>query len=55
MLAHTDLALSEIAYAVGFSDQSHLARHFRRRSASRLDNFGGRSDSYVLPDLDSFL
>jgi transcriptional regulator of acetoin/glycerol metabolism/AraC-like DNA-binding protein len=30
MLAHTDLALSEIAYAVGFSDQSHLARHFRR-------------------------
>jgi AraC-like DNA-binding protein len=30
MLAHTDLPLSEIAYAVGFSDQSHLARHFRR-------------------------
>jgi transcriptional regulator of acetoin/glycerol metabolism/AraC-like DNA-binding protein len=30
MLAHTDLALSEIAYAVGFSDQSHLARHFRQ-------------------------
>ena len=30
MLAHTDLALSEIAYTVGFSDQSHLARHFRR-------------------------
>jgi transcriptional regulator GlxA family with amidase domain len=29
MLAHTDLSLSEIAYAVGFSDQSHLARHIR--------------------------
>jgi transcriptional regulator of acetoin/glycerol metabolism/AraC-like DNA-binding protein len=29
MLAHTDLSLSEIAYAAGFSDQSHLARHFR--------------------------
>jgi transcriptional regulator of acetoin/glycerol metabolism/AraC-like DNA-binding protein len=30
MLAHTDLSLSEIAYAVGFSDQSHLARRFRQ-------------------------
>ena len=30
MLAKTDLPLSEIAYATGFSDQSHLARHFRR-------------------------
>ena len=30
MLAQTDLPLSEIAYATGFSDQSHLARHFRR-------------------------
>jgi transcriptional regulator GlxA family with amidase domain len=29
MLAETDLSLSEIAYATGFSDQSHLARHFR--------------------------
>jgi AraC-like DNA-binding protein len=29
MLAQTDLSLSEIAYAAGFSDQSHLARHFR--------------------------
>jgi transcriptional regulator of acetoin/glycerol metabolism/AraC-like DNA-binding protein len=29
MLAHTELSLSEIAYAVGFADQSHLARHFR--------------------------
>ena len=29
MLAETDLSLSEIAYAAGFSDQSHLARHFR--------------------------
>ena len=29
MLAQTDLSLAEIAGAVGFSDQSHLARHFR--------------------------
>jgi len=29
MLAHTDLSLAEIACAVGFSDQGHLARHFR--------------------------
>jgi AraC-like DNA-binding protein len=31
MLARTDLSLSEIAYAVGFSDQSHLARQFRHK------------------------
>jgi AraC-like DNA-binding protein len=30
MLARTDLSLSEVAYAAGFSDQSHLARHFRQ-------------------------
>ena len=30
MLARTDLALSEIAVAAGFSDQSHLSRHFRQ-------------------------
>jgi len=30
MLAQTELPLAEIAYAVGFSDQGHLARHFRR-------------------------
>jgi AraC-like DNA-binding protein len=30
MLVHSALSLSEIAYAVGFSDQSHLARHFRQ-------------------------
>jgi transcriptional regulator of acetoin/glycerol metabolism len=29
MLAQTDLSLAEIAYATGFSDQGHLARHFR--------------------------
>ena len=29
MLAQTDLPLSDIAHAAGFSDQSHLARHFR--------------------------
>ena len=30
MLARTDFTLSEIALASGFSDQSHLTRHFRR-------------------------
>jgi transcriptional regulator of acetoin/glycerol metabolism/AraC-like DNA-binding protein len=30
LLARTDLSMSEIAYAGGFSDQSHLARHFRQ-------------------------
>ena len=29
MLVQTDLSLAEIAYGTGFSDQSHLARHFR--------------------------
>jgi AraC-like DNA-binding protein len=32
MLRETQLPLSEIAAATGFSDQSHLARHFRRRT-----------------------
>jgi transcriptional regulator GlxA family with amidase domain len=30
MLTHSDLSLSDIAYAVGFADQSHLSRHFRQ-------------------------
>lgn len=30
MLARTSFSLAEIAYASGFSDQSHLTRHFRR-------------------------
>src|SRR5262245_17742817 len=30
LLTQTDLSLSEIAYAVWFSDQSHLARHVRQ-------------------------
>jgi AraC-like DNA-binding protein len=30
MLSRTDLSLSQIALAAGFSDQSHLARHFRQ-------------------------
>ena len=30
MLRETHAPLSEIAQATGFSDQSHLARHFRR-------------------------
>jgi AraC-like DNA-binding protein len=30
MLVKTDLPLSDVAFAAGFSDQSHLARHFRQ-------------------------
>jgi AraC-like DNA-binding protein len=30
LLAGTNLSLSEIAFATGFSDQSHLTRHFRQ-------------------------
>jgi AraC-like DNA-binding protein len=30
LLAETSHSLSEIAFAVGFADQSHLARHFRQ-------------------------
>jgi transcriptional regulator GlxA family with amidase domain len=29
MLVQTDRSLAEIAFAVGFFDQGHLARHFR--------------------------
>lgn len=32
MLRETKLPLAEIAVATGFSDQSHLARHFRRQT-----------------------
>jgi AraC-like DNA-binding protein len=32
MLKETQLPLSQIALATGFSDQSHLARHFRRQT-----------------------
>jgi AraC family transcriptional regulator len=31
LLRASDLSLSEIAFRVGFCDQSHLARHFKRR------------------------
>jgi AraC-like DNA-binding protein len=30
LLARTELSLSEVALATGFSDQSHFARHFRQ-------------------------
>jgi AraC-like DNA-binding protein len=39
MLAQTDLSLAEIAYATGFSDQSHLARHFRHMLATTPREF----------------
>jgi len=34
MLRNTQLPLSEIALSAGFSDQSHLARHFRRMTGT---------------------
>ena len=30
LLTSTDLSLSEVAFAVGFADQSHFTRHFRQ-------------------------
>jgi AraC-like DNA-binding protein len=34
LLSRTELPLSEIALAVGFSDHSHFARHFRRHTGT---------------------
>jgi transcriptional regulator GlxA family with amidase domain len=39
MLARTDCSLTEIALAAGFSDQSHLARHFRQIVGSTPGEF----------------
>ena len=39
MLARTNCSLSEIALTVGFSDQSHLARHFRKIVGSTPKQF----------------
>ena len=39
MLAQTELSLSEIAYATGFADQSHLARHFRHMLGTTPSEF----------------
>ena len=40
LLANTDLPLSEIALASGFSDQSHCARHFRERVGITPRSYG---------------
>jgi AraC-like DNA-binding protein len=42
MSDRTDLSLSEIAFAVGFSHQSYLARHFRHIVGTTPPSFGGR-------------
>ena len=39
MLTRTGLSLSEIAYATGFSDQGHLARHFRQMLGTTPGSF----------------
>src|SRR5882762_4072875 len=39
MLVQTDLPLAEIAFAVGFFDQGHLARHFRHRLGTTSREF----------------
>jgi transcriptional regulator GlxA family with amidase domain len=39
MLARTDYSLTEVALAAGFSDQSHLSRHFRQMIGSTPRNF----------------
>jgi transcriptional regulator of acetoin/glycerol metabolism/AraC-like DNA-binding protein len=39
MLVRTELALSEIALATGFSDQSHFARHFRQMTGMTPGQF----------------
>jgi AraC-like DNA-binding protein len=39
MLADSDLALSEIALATGFADQSHFARHFRQLTGTTPREF----------------
>jgi AraC family transcriptional regulator len=49
LLVSTDLPLHEIAMQVGFADQSHLGRHFRRRYGEtparlRWQHQRGRSD-----------
>jgi transcriptional regulator of acetoin/glycerol metabolism/AraC-like DNA-binding protein len=39
LLAGTDHSLSEIAFATGFSDQSHLSRHFRQMTGTSPGQF----------------
>jgi transcriptional regulator GlxA family with amidase domain len=47
LLSGTNLSLSEIALASGFSDQSHLARHFRQRVGVSPSMFRCRSASLI--------
>jgi AraC-like DNA-binding protein len=51
MLRNTDLPLSEIAIVAGFTDQSHLARHFRTITgvSPSLARHRFRTDPDILP------
>ena len=51
LLRNTDLPLSEIAIEAGFTDQSHLARHFRTITgvSPSLARHGFRTGPHILP------
>jgi AraC family transcriptional regulator len=44
LLTETDLPLSEIAFTLGFADQSHLARRFRQMVGMSPGQFRRRRD-----------
>jgi AraC-like DNA-binding protein len=51
LLRNTDLPLSEIAIVAGFTDQSHLSRHFRTITgvSPSLARHGFRAGPHILP------
>lgn len=47
MLAHTEMAVSEIAYALNFQDPAYFSRFFRRLAGQSPGKFReGLSDKY---------